>query len=64
MGMKRGRKKYATTWQKKVYFIDRSPNSAKLRLIPAKPLRNSANLILFCQSAVVFRQTLVFFRQT
>ncbi|WP_248737473.1 hypothetical protein, partial [Neobacillus rhizosphaerae] len=28
MGMKRGRKKYATTWQKKVYFIDRSPLSA------------------------------------
>jgi len=27
MGMKRGRKKYATTWQKKVYFIDRSPFS-------------------------------------
>jgi len=37
MGMKRGRKKYATTWQKKVYFIDRSPFSAKLASDSAKP---------------------------
>ena len=36
MGMKRGRKKYATTWQKKVYFIDRSPDSAKFTIFSAK----------------------------
>ncbi|CAH2717515.1 hypothetical protein BACCIP111895_04729 [Neobacillus rhizosphaerae] len=34
MGMKRGRKKYATTWQKKVYFIDRSPLPVRFSDLP------------------------------